>query len=93
MTWQAALILVLWTGWTGLHAWLGKRRFLSQLVVLLVLEVLAFAGVVFWLTRQPTDVSAGGAVALLVLVAGAVLLVPAAVGAFSLWKNGAERAH
>ena len=92
MTWQTTLALVLYVGWVGLHSWLGKRRLLRTLAVLIGFEVLGFAGLVIWFQAQESHVSAGAAAGMAIILAFAVLLVPAAVGAFSLWKHGTTRA-
>ncbi|KRA83005.1 hypothetical protein ASD76_02650 [Altererythrobacter sp. Root672] len=92
MTWQATLLLVFWASWAGLHASLGKKRLLRTLACLLALDILVFAAFMVWLQGQTGQPSSGAAVALGLFLGVAILLVPAAVGAFSFWKHGTTRA-
>jgi hypothetical protein len=87
VSWQVALGLCLYVGWVGLHSWLGKKRLTAVLVTLIIVELLTFAGIWVWMGAQDYDVSAGMALGLVIFGAAAALLVPALVGALSLFKN------
>jgi hypothetical protein len=91
VTWQAALALCLYVGWVALHSWLGKKRHLKTLALLIALEVLGFVGFFVWSATQDYDVSAGGAVAIALFAAAAFLLIPAGVGTYSMWKYRTTR--
>ena len=87
MNWQAYLLLIAWVSWIGLHSWLGRKRHLRILSVLMVGHLLAFAGLLLWLPSGPDH---GGAKALMLMGGAFALLVPVAVGAFSIWKHRAR---
>ncbi|NBW76745.1 MAG: hypothetical protein EBR34_13245 [Sphingomonadaceae bacterium] len=65
---------------------MGKKRFIKALTGLIALEVLGFVGFASWTMAQDYDISASGAVGLAILAGVGVLLVPALVGAYSIWK-------
>ncbi len=86
MSWQVNLALACYAGWLWLHSWLGKKRFIKALTGLIALEVLGFVGFASWTMAQDHDISASGAAGLALFVGTGLLLVPALVGAYSIWK-------
>jgi hypothetical protein len=87
VNWQVTLGLCLYVGWLGLHSWLGKKQLAIPLAGLIGAEVLAFAGTWFWIAAQDYNASAGMAVGFTILGAAAIFLVPAMIGAFSLFRH------
>ena len=87
MSWQVSLGLCLYIGWVGFHSWLGQRRLKVPLILLIGVDLAAFAGTWLWIAAQDYDASAGMAVGLAIFGAAALFIIPAIVGTFSLYKH------
>ncbi len=83
-----ALVVLVWLGWLMAHTWLSKRQ-RGLMTGVVVAELALFGALIVWLWVQLAESDGtGGAAAYVYLLLGLVMLVlPAGVGGWTLWKN------